>query len=75
MNIVQSVKQFMNSDAFEQLSNEATHNDSALQLLEMIDMGIASLLFFNKHKIKNRELIEARNLNQLLDYVKEVYQQ
>lgn len=65
----------MNSDVFEQLSNEATHNDNALQLLEMIDLSIASLLFFKKHKIKNRELIEARNLNKLLDYVKEVYEQ
>ena len=75
MNIVQSVKQFMDSDIFEQLSNEASHNDNALELLEMVDISVASLLFFKQNKIKNRELLEAHNLNKLFDYIKEVYEQ
>lgn len=75
MSIVDNVKQFINSDAYRQLSDEAEHNSNALHLLEVIELSIASLIFFKENKIKNRELLEARNLNNLFTYLKEIYEE
>ncbi len=75
MNITEHVKQFINSSIYQQLSDEAEHNSNAMDLLEEINMSIASLIFFKQNKIKNRELLEAHNLSKILNYLKEIYEE
>jgi len=75
MSIVDNVKQFINSDIYRQLSDEAEHNSDALHLLEVIELSMASLIFFKENKIKNRELLEARNLNNVFTYLREIYEE
>ena len=75
MSIINNVKHFINSYTYRQLSDEASHNSDALHLLEVIELSIASLIFFKENKIKNRELLEARNLNNVFTYLKEIYEE
>jgi len=74
MNITDMIKQFIESEVFNNLTDEATNNPDACQLLEIITLSVESLIFFKEHDIQNRVQLEAQNLNTLFNYLKEVYQ-
>lgn len=69
------VKQFMNSDAYSSLLVEADTNEHALELLEIINLTIESLLFFLERDISTRAEMEQQNLYNLFQYIKETYEQ
>lgn len=74
MNITDMIKQFIESDVFESLTEEATNNTDACDLLEIITLSVESLIFFKEHDVQNRIQLESQNLNTLFNYLKEVYQ-
>jgi hypothetical protein len=74
MNITEIIKQFIESDVFESLTEEASDNIEACKLLEIITLSVESLIFFKEHDVQNRVQLESQNLNTLFNYLKEVYQ-
>jgi hypothetical protein len=75
MNIVDTIKSFLNSDAYVSLVDEADHNNEAIKLLEHINISIASLIFFKENEIDNRVEREAHSLNKTFEYITELYEQ
>ena len=69
-----NIKQFINSPLFDQLSDEAEHNNDALQLLETINLSIESLIFFKERGVQDRVTLETNNLNNIFNYLKQVYE-
>jgi hypothetical protein len=75
MNIVNNIKSFISSKSYASLVSEADYNDYAIELLESINLSIASLLFFKENNIENRVQIESENLNRTFQYITEIYEQ
>lgn len=65
---------FTQSKAFNCLIDEAESNPDAMQLLEIINLTLESLIFFKENNIENRTQIEAHNLNKLTNYIREIYE-
>jgi hypothetical protein len=65
---------FTQSKAFNCLLDEAENNPNAMQLLEIINLSLESLIFFKENNIENRVQIEAYNLNKLTNYITEIYE-
>ncbi len=75
MNTVEMVKQFMRSDAYEQLTQEAEHNHNAMELLDIVSLSLESLVFFKSKNIHNRVQLETININKLFNFITEIYEQ
>lgn len=75
MNTVEMVKQFMRSDAYEQLTQEAEHNPNAMELLDIVSLSLESLVFFKSKNIHNRVQLETININKLFNFITEIYEQ
>lgn len=69
------VKQFMRSDAYEQLTLEAEHNPNAMELLDIVSLSLESLVFFKSKNIHNRVQLETININKLFNFITEIYEQ
>lgn len=75
MNTVEMVKQFMRSDAYEQLTQEAEYNPNAMELLDIVSLSLESLVFFKSKNIHNRVQLETININKLFNFITEIYEQ
>tara|TARA_B100002019_G_scaffold291677_1_gene312544 strand:- start:1596 stop:1826 length:231 start_codon:yes stop_codon:yes gene_type:complete len=75
MNTVEMVKQFMRSDAYEQLTLEAEYNPNAMELLDIVSLSLESLVFFKSKNIHNRVQLETININKLFNFITEIYEQ
>lgn len=69
------VKQFMRSDAYEQLTQEAEYNPNAMELLDIVSLSLESLVFFKSKNIHNRVQLETININKLFNFITEIYEQ
>lgn len=69
------MEDFTESKAFNCLTEEAKSNPDAMELLEIINLTLESLIFFKMNNIENRVQIEVDNLNQLNNYIKEIYEE
>lgn len=75
MNIVDTIRSFISSDTYASLAAEAEYNDNAVELLESINLSVASLIFFKENNIDSRVQREAENLNKTFQYITEIYEQ
>lgn len=69
------VNQFINSSAYSSLLAEANTNVNAIELLEIINLTIESLVFFLENNIENRAQQEQHNLNKVFQYIHEIYEE
>lgn len=69
------MKDFTESKEFNCLMEEAKTNPDAMELLEVINLTLESLIFFKTNNIENRVQIEVDNLNKLNNYIKEIYEE
>ena len=70
-----TIRLFLDSEAYHMLSEEAVHNDDAMELMDMINMSLQSIIFFKQHKINNRVSMEMINLHKLFTFITEIYEQ
>lgn len=75
MNIIDTIKSFMDSESYASLLAEADYNDCAIEILETINLSIASLVFFKERNIESRVQRESKNLNTTFQYITEIYEQ
>lgn len=72
---ISTIRLFLDSEAYHMLAEEATHNNHAMELMDMINMSLQSIIFFKKHKINNRVSSETINLHKLFTFITEIYEQ
>lgn len=75
MNAVEVVKGFLASRVYDQLCDEADHNVNAIELLEMLNISIASLVFFQENNIQHRVNSELKALYKTIHYITEIYEE
>lgn len=73
--MINQIKGFLGSSVYLQLVDEANYNPNAIELLEIINLTISSLIFFKENKITNRVDREEYNLQQTFNYIQEIYEQ
>ena len=75
MNAAETIKGFLESNAYKCLATEAEHNENAVELLEMIDLSIASLIFFKENNNEHRVQYELHRLMNTFNYILEIYEE
>ena len=75
MNAADTIKGFLASNAYKSLAAEAEHNEHAVELLEIIDISIESLIFFKQNNIEDRVQYELYKLTNTFNYIIELYEE
>lgn len=69
------IGQFIDSQAFQSLVDEAADNPDAEEVLNTIRLSLESLQFFAEKGITNRVLKETQALHKTIEFLRQVYEE
>ncbi len=72
---IQHMSTFFEGVAYNKLCEEAIHNDNAIELLEILDLTLASVIFFYNIKETYRYETELNNVNKIVNIINKLYEE
>lgn len=72
---IQNVSTFFKGEPYNKLCEEANHNENAIELLEILDLTLASVIFFHNINETYRYETELNNVNKIVNIINKLYEE